>query len=135
MENSDFVRCKNCGKEIYWFELGDASKQICNDCIEKKYEHPVLYWLEKFKRIVVIFSGKKIDSKRALYIIFSYVWGISIIGTVICGILECFGIRTGMVGGIICLIIILPLPLFVLFHLLRYVIKKIYPEYDKDRAE
>lgn len=63
------------------------------------------------------------------------IWGIAVIGAVICGILECFGVRTGVVGGIIALITILPIPLIILFFLLCYVIKKVFPEYDKDKVE
>lgn len=63
------------------------------------------------------------------------IWGIAVIGAVICGILECFGVRAGAVGGIICLITILPIPLIILFFLLCYVVKRIFPEYDKNKVE
>lgn len=63
------------------------------------------------------------------------IWGIAVIGAVICGILECFGVRTGTVGGIICLITIVPIPLIILFFLLCYVVKRIFPEYDNDKVE
>lgn len=63
------------------------------------------------------------------------VWVIAVIGAVICGILECFGVSTGAVGGIIGLITILPISLIILFFLLCYVVKKIFPEYDKNKVE
>lgn len=74
------------------------------------------------------------DEEDKIAPIVGIIWGIAVIGAVICGILECFGVRTGAIGGIIGLITILPIPLIALFFLLCYVVKRIFPEYDKDKV-
>ena len=75
------------------------------------------------------------DEEGKIVPIVGTIWGIAVIGAVICGILECFRVRTGTIGGIVSVISILPLPLMVLFFLLCYIMRRINPEWDKDKVE
>ena len=40
--------------------------------------------------------------------------GIAIVGAIICGLLECFGVNTGIVGALLGLITVLALPIFLI---------------------
>lgn len=75
------------------------------------------------------------NNNNVLISIIGTIWGISVIGAIICGVLECFNIRTGTIGGIVSMTSILPLPLMVLFFLLCYIIRRANPEWDKDKVE
>ena len=57
------------------------------------------------------------DSK--LMSIVGTILGLSMAGAIICGILECFGVNTGAVGGIFALIMAISLPLLLLYSIFR----------------
>ncbi len=48
---------------------------------------------------------------------------VSIIGATICGILECFQINTGIIGGILCIIPALFLAMFVVWQIIKEISK------------
>lgn len=45
--------------------------------------------------------------------------GIAIIGAIICGILECFGVNTGVIGGVFALITVLPISLYIVHIIIQ----------------
>lgn len=48
---------------------------------------------------------------------------ISIAGAIVCGILACFGINVGAIGGIFCIIPILFLVIFVILQIIKEISK------------
>ena len=44
---------------------------------------------------------------------------ISIIGAIVCGILECFGLNTGIIGGVFGVVPILFLAIFILYQVFK----------------
>ena len=79
------VKCNNCGKAVYWFDLGDHTNSICYNCIEKMNRHPILWKWYKVKTYVkkrINFISVIIVKVILLLIFFAfmYVWVISCIG-------------------------------------------------------
>jgi hypothetical protein len=48
---------------------------------------------------------------------------VAIVGSFICGILECFNIHTGVIGGIFCLVVLLFLVIFIVWQVINEIIK------------
>ena len=57
---------------------------------------------------------------------------LAIIGSVICGILECFSVNTGIVGIVCCLLLALPIPLGLLWFICCKIISLVHPEMSDD---
>ena len=56
--------------------------------------------------------------------IVGYILGVAIVGTLVCGVLECFSVRTGIIGGVFALITVLPIPLYLLYVIIKKLGKK-----------
>ena len=74
MGDSEKVRCRICGKKVYWFELGDATNSICNNCIERMNHFPILEkWLNLkmfISRISVYFIYAILGIAIAAFLVF-----------------------------------------------------------------
>ncbi len=62
------------------------------------------------------------DSKTVQVI--GIVVGIAIIGAIICGILECFGVNTGIIGALFGLTTVLALPIFLILGAFSYYLNR-----------
>lgn len=79
MNDSDKVRCRICGKKVYWFELGDATNSICYDCIER---------MNHFSILRAWFNLKAFMGKGFVYIAYA-MFGIAIVAFLIFWISGC----------------------------------------------
>lgn len=75
------------------------------------------------------------EKESPLLSYFAYIWSVSVIGAIICGILEALNISTGVIGGIIALIVGLPLPLALCWFICCGIIRLFYPFWEKDKVE
>lgn len=64
----------------------------------------------------------------------SAIWCISVAGSIICGILECFNVNTGIIGVAFGMITMLPIPLALLWFLCCYILHLIYPGWEKEKT-
>ena len=67
--------------------------------------------------------------------IVGYTWGISVVGAVICGILECCSIRTSYVGVIFGIIAFIPFPLLIVYGICSYILEKLFPNWPKEEVK
>lgn len=58
-----------------------------------------------------------------LMVVIGTVLAIAIVGAVVCGILECFGINTSWVGGVLAIIPLLFLAVFVVWQIIGEITK------------
>lgn len=65
----------------------------------------------------------KHEDNEVLLDVLGVILAISIIGSIICGILECFGIKTGVVGGVLGAISLLFLAVFVVWQIIKEISK------------
>lgn len=72
------------------------------------------------------------DNKVALVI--SLVWCTAVTCAIICGLLECFNISTGTLGGFVALVTILPLSIIILWFICCWVLKLLYPEWEEEKT-
>lgn len=70
-----------------------------------------------------IIKMKEQEDKNVLQDIVGSIITIAMVGAVICGALECFGIKTGIIGGILCAIPLLFLVIFILAQIIHEFIK------------
>lgn len=63
------------------------------------------------------------DKENNWSFILGAIFVVAVICAVVCGILECFSINTGPVGGVAALILAVPISLYLLYVFIRYLIK------------
>ena len=72
-------------------------------------------------------------TKNTALTILSAIWCVSVAGSIICGILECFNISTGVIGAAFGMITMLPIPLALLWLLCCYILHLLYPGWEKEK--
>lgn len=131
----ELTTCSHCGKPVYGFELVDHLKQTCINCEEMREGHPILYRLEGIKgiwrksiRAIRKYSKQKHDN------VLPFIWVLSAAVAIICGVLECFGIRTGIIGVLCAVISSLPIPLLLAWGICCFVLRLIFPGWEKEKV-
>ena len=70
--DTEMVKCSNCGKMVYWFDLGNHVDRICYSCTEKMTKYPILYKWYLIKRWIAKVFGKL--ALYLFYIVFVVFW-------------------------------------------------------------
>lgn len=62
---------------------------------------------------------KEHKDNEILVDILGVILAVAIVGSIICGILECFNVNTGIIGGVFCIIPALFLAVFVIWQIIK----------------